>query len=53
MLYDSLQVSVVKRYSRGLRAQVSYNLASNIDEASGINSQAGGRQIQLGVKYLF
>jgi outer membrane receptor protein involved in Fe transport len=37
--YDSLQVSVMKRYSLGLRGQVSYTLAKSIDDSSGINSQ--------------
>src|SRR5262245_7040188 len=37
--YDSLQVSVMKRYSHGLRGQVSYTLAKSIDDSSGINSQ--------------
>ena len=37
--YDSLQISVMKRYSHGLRGQVSYTLAKSIDDSSGINSQ--------------
>jgi outer membrane receptor protein involved in Fe transport len=37
--YDSLQVSLMKRYSHGLRAQASYTLAKSIDDSSGINSQ--------------
>ena len=37
--YDSLQVSVMKRYSHGLRGQVSYTLAKSTDDSSGINSQ--------------
>ena len=32
--YDSLQVRLIKRYSRGLRAQVSYTLARATDDAS-------------------
>jgi hypothetical protein len=37
--YNSLQFSVIKRYSRGLRAQLSYTFSHSIDDASGINSQ--------------
>ncbi len=37
--YDSLQVSVMKRNSHGLRGQVSYTLAKSTDDSSGINSQ--------------
>jgi outer membrane receptor protein involved in Fe transport len=37
--YNSFQVSAVKRYVRGWRAQVSYTFGRTVDEASGINSQ--------------
>jgi len=37
--YNSLQVSAVKRLSRGVRAQVSYTFSRSIDDSSGINSQ--------------
>src|SRR5262245_35082348 len=37
--YDSLQLAANKRYSRGLRAQVSYTLGRSVDDSSGINSQ--------------
>jgi hypothetical protein len=37
--YNALQVSAVKRFSHGLRAQLAYTLSRSIDDASGINSQ--------------
>ena len=46
-LYDSLQVSVMKRSSNGLRAQISYTLAKATDDASGINNQ----DFDSGVQY--
>lgn len=33
--FDSLQVSIVRRYSRGLQFQISYTLSKSIDNASG------------------
>ena len=50
-IYDSLQVSLMKRYSRGLRAQVSYTLAKSIDDASGINSQDFDSGVQYGLDW--
>jgi outer membrane receptor protein involved in Fe transport len=44
--YNSLQVASTKRYSRGLRAQVSYTLSRSIDDASGINSQDFDNNVQ-------
>jgi outer membrane receptor protein involved in Fe transport len=44
--YDSMQISMMKRYSRGLRAQVSYTLAKSIDDSSGINSQDFDNNVQ-------
>jgi outer membrane receptor protein involved in Fe transport len=44
--YDSMQISVMKRYSRGLRAQVSYTLAKSIDDSSGLNSQDFDNNVQ-------
>jgi len=49
--YDSLQVSLMKRYSRGLRAQLSYTLAKSTDDASGINSQDFGSGVQYGLDW--
>ena len=49
--YDSLQISLIKRYSRGLRAQVSYTLAKSIDDASGINSQDFDSGVQYGLDW--
>lgn len=37
--YNALQVSAVKRFSHGLRAQASYTFSRSIDDSSGINSQ--------------
>ena len=44
--YDSLQVSVNRRYSRGWRAQLSYTLSESTDDASGINSQDFSNNVQ-------
>ena len=37
--YNALQLSAQKRFSDGLRAQISYTFSRSIDDASGINSQ--------------
>jgi hypothetical protein len=44
--YDSMQISLMKRYSSGLRAQVSYTLATSTDDSSGINSQDFDNNVQ-------
>jgi outer membrane receptor protein involved in Fe transport len=44
--YDSLQLSLNRRYSGGWRAQVSYTLSESIDDASGINSQDFSNNVQ-------
>ncbi len=44
--YDSMQVAVNRRYSRGWRAQVSYTLSEATDDASGINSQDFSNNVQ-------
>src|SRR5262249_8532660 len=44
--YDSMQLSAVKRYSHGLRAQFSYTFAKSIDDSSGINSQDFDNTVQ-------
>jgi hypothetical protein len=49
--YDSLQLSFVKRYSHGLRAQVSYTFAKSIDDSSGINSQEFDNVVQYGLDW--
>jgi outer membrane receptor protein involved in Fe transport len=49
--YDSMQVSLMKRYSHGLRAQVSYTLAKSIDDSSGINSQDFDSVVQYGLDW--
>jgi hypothetical protein len=37
--YNALQLSATKRFSSGLRAQLSYTFSRSIDDASGLNSQ--------------
>jgi hypothetical protein len=37
--YNALQLSALKQFSHGLRAQLSYTFSRAIDDASGINSQ--------------
>ena len=37
--YNALQLSAQKRFSYGLRAQISYTFSRSIDDASGVNSQ--------------
>lgn len=37
--YNALQLSAVKRFSAGLRAQFSYTFSRSIDDSSGVNSQ--------------
>jgi outer membrane receptor protein involved in Fe transport len=49
--YDSMQISLMKRYSRGLRAQFSYTLAKSIDDSSGINSQDFDSVVQYGLDW--
>jgi len=49
--YNSLQVSAVKRLSRGLRAQLSYTFARSVDDASGINSQDFDNSVQYGMDW--
>src|SRR2546426_4692748 len=44
--YNSAQLSVIKRYSRGFRAQLSYTFAHSVDDASGINSQDFNNNVQ-------
>ena len=49
--YDSMQISIMKRYLHGLRAQVSYTLAKSIDDASGINSQDFDNNVQYSLDW--
>jgi outer membrane receptor protein involved in Fe transport len=44
--YNALQLSVLKRHSSNFRAQVSYTWSKAIDDASGINSQDFGNNVQ-------
>jgi len=49
--YNALQVSAVKRFSRGFRAQASYTFSRTVDDSSGINSQDFGNTIQYGMDW--
>lgn len=44
--YDSLQLSLNRRYANRWRAQLSYTLSESIDDASGINSQDFSNNVQ-------
>ena len=49
--YNALQLSVVKRLSKGLRAQLSYTFARSVDDSSGINSQDFDNSVQYGMDW--
>ncbi len=49
--YNSLQLSLMKRPSHGLRAQASYTFAKSIDDSSGINSQDYDSGVQYGLDW--
>jgi hypothetical protein len=49
--YHSAQLSVLKRYSAGLRAQLSYTFSRSVDDSSGINSQDFGNVVQYGLDW--
>jgi outer membrane receptor protein involved in Fe transport len=49
--YDSLQIGVQKRFSRGWRAQASYTLSEAVDDSSGINSQDFSNVVQYGLDW--
>ena len=49
--YNSLQVSAVRRFASGFRAQTSYTFSKSIDDASGINSQDFSNVIQYGMDW--
>jgi outer membrane receptor protein involved in Fe transport len=44
--YDSLQLSLNRRYTGGWRAQISYTLSESVDDSSGINSQDFSNNVQ-------
>jgi hypothetical protein len=44
--YNSAQISLNRRYTRGWRAQVSYTLSKATDDSSGINSQDFSNNVQ-------
>jgi outer membrane receptor protein involved in Fe transport len=49
--YNSAQVSLQKRFSRGWRAQVSYTFSRAVDNASGINSQDFSSVVQYNLDW--
>jgi len=49
--YHSAQLSVIKRYSAGLRAQLSYTFSRSVDDSSGINSQDFSNVVQYGMDW--
>ena len=49
--YNSLQVALQKRYSRGWRAQLSYTFSRSVDDSSGINSQDFSNVVQYGMDW--
>lgn len=49
--YHSAQLSVIKRYSAGLRGQLSYTFSRSVDDSSGINSQDFGNVVQYGLDW--
>jgi outer membrane receptor protein involved in Fe transport len=49
--YNSVQLSAVKRFTHGLRAQASYTFSRTIDDASGINSQDFSNVIQYNLDW--
>src|SRR5262245_2891336 len=49
--YHSAQLSVIKRYSAGLRAQLSYTFSRSVDDSSGINSQDFSNVVQYGLDW--
>lgn len=49
--YNSLQVALNKKYSRGWRAQVSYTFSRSVDESSGINSQDFSNVVQYSLDW--
>lgn len=49
--YNSMQVSALKRFSSGFRAQTSYTFSRSIDDASGINSQDFSNVVQYGMDW--
>ena len=44
--YNALQLSVLKQHSNNFRAQLSYTWSKAVDDASGINSQDFGNNVQ-------
>jgi hypothetical protein len=49
--YHSMQLSAIKRYGDGFRAQLSYTFSRAIDDASGVNSQDFSGVVQYGLDY--
>ena len=49
--YNALQAGVTKRFSHGLRGQLSYTFSRSIDDASGINSQDFDNTTQYSINF--
>ncbi len=49
--YNSLQLSAIRRFANGFRAQTSYTFSRSIDDASGINSQDFSNVVQYGLDW--
>jgi Carboxypeptidase regulatory-like domain/TonB dependent receptor/TonB-dependent Receptor Plug Domain len=49
--YNALQAGLIKRFSHGLRAQLSYTFSRSIDESSGINSQDFDNTTQYSIDF--
>jgi len=49
--YNSLQVSAIRSFANGFRAQSSYTFSRSIDDASGINSQDFSNVVQYGLDW--
>src|SRR5262245_51851588 len=49
--YNSFQISALRRFANGFRAQTSYTFSRSIDDASGINSQDFSNVVQYGMDW--
>jgi len=49
--YNAFQLSAVRRFANGFRAQTSYTFSRSIDDASGINSQDFSNVVQYGLDW--
>ncbi|MBI4474901.1 MAG: TonB-dependent receptor [Acidobacteria bacterium] len=49
--YNAFQLSAIRRFTNGFRAQLAYTLSRAIDDASGINSQDFSNVVQYGMDW--